>query len=251
VLFDQRSCGRSRPLASEPAADLSTNTTAHLIADIEALRELLGVERWVVVGLSWGSTLGLAYAEAYPERVSKLIVGLVGTTSKREVQWATEEVGRLFPREWAAFAEAIPLSLRALPLVEAYARLLFDPDPAIVEKAAIAWCTWEDAHISLSPGHQPNPRFQDLVFRLGFARLVTHYWKNSAFLEENQLLKEAHRLDGIPGVLIHGRYDVSSPLESAWKLAKVWKSGRLCVLEDAGHGGEDSFYRALKEGLGD
>ena len=151
VLFDQRGSGRSRPLASEPDADLSSNTTAHLIADIEALREHHRVESWTVLGLSWGSTLGLAYAQAHPQRVDALVLGLVTTTSRREVEWITEGVGRIFPQEWGRFAEAVPDDLRHLPLVDAYARLLFDSDPAVREHAALEWCAWEDAHVSLAP----------------------------------------------------------------------------------------------------
>ena len=182
VLFDQRGCGRSRPLASEPDADLSANTTAHLIADIEALRQLHGVERWTVLGLSWGTTLGLAYAQAHPQRVDALVLALVTTTSRREVEWITRDVGRIFPREWDRFAAAVPDTLRHLPLVDAYATLLFDADPAVREHAAREWCAWEDAHVSLTPGHRPNPRYDDPEFRLRFARLVTHYWRHAAFL---------------------------------------------------------------------
>lgn len=237
VLFDQRGSGRSRPLASDADADLSANTTAHLIADIELLREHHGVERWTVLGMSWGSTLGLAYAQAHPSRVSAMVLAMVTTTSRREVQWVTEDVGRVFPREWDRFASAVPESMRHLRLVDAYARLLFDPDVTVREHAAREWCAWEDAHVSLAPGHQPNPKFENPEFRLRFARLVTHYWSHAAFLEENQLLRYASILNGIPGVLIHGRYDVSSPLETAWQLSRRWTASRLDVIDDAGHGG--------------
>jgi len=172
VLFDQRGSGRSRPLASDPAADLSTNTTRHLIQDIEALRCLLGVDRWAILGLSWGTTLGLAYAQAHPDRVAGMVLALVTTTSRREVEWLTRGVGRIFPEEWHRFASAIPEALRDLRPVDAYARMVTDPDPVAADRAARAWCDWEDAHISLTPGHQPNPRFDDPEFRLRFARLV-------------------------------------------------------------------------------
>jgi proline iminopeptidase len=241
VLFDQRGAGRSRPLASDPAADLAVNTTAHLIADIEALRAALGVEQWTILGMSWGTTLALAYAQAHPARVAALVLALVTTTSRREVAWITEEVGRIFPQEWARFAGAVPAALRRLPLVAAYATLLADPDPAVYDHAAREWCAWEDAHVSLTPGHQPSPRYADPEFRLRFARLVTHYWRHHAFLGEDQLLRDAARLDGIPGVLIHGRYDVSSPLETAWTLHQRWASSELHILDDAGHGGGDTL----------
>lgn len=245
VLFDQRAAGRSRPRASEPDADLSTNTTAHLIADIEALREHHGAESWTILGLSWGSTLGLAYAQTHPERVNALVLALVTTTSRREVEWITHDVGRIFPQQWDRFAAAVPDELRHLPLVDAYATLLFDSDAAVREHAVREWCAWEDAHVSLTPGHRPNPRYEDPKFRLRFARLVTHYWRNAAFLEDDQLVRDAATLDGIPGVLIHGRYDVSSPLETAWRLSRRWAASRLHVIDDAGHGGGATLTAAI------
>jgi proline iminopeptidase len=241
VLFDQRGSGRSRPLADQPNFDLGTNTTAHLIADIEALRAMLGVERWTILGLSWGTTLALAYAQAHPHRVNALVLGFVTTTSRREVQWITEDVGRIFPQEWDRFADAVPARLRHLRLVDAYAELLADPDPLVHDGAARAWCDWEDAHVSLTPGHTPNPRYRDPAFRLRFARLVTHYWRHAAFLADDQLVREAARLNNIPGVLVHGRLDVSGPLVTAWRLSRRWPASRLHILDDAGHGGGDQF----------
>jgi proline iminopeptidase len=244
VLFDQRGSGRSRPLAGGPDANLGHNTTAHLIADIEVLRQLQGVDHWTILGLSWGTTLGLAYAQLYPQRVSALVLGLVTTTSRREVDWVTRGIGCVFPQEWDCFAAAVPQALRHLPLVDAYATLLSDPDPEVRDHAARAWCAWEDAHISLTPGHQPSPS-DDPEFRLRFARLVTHYWRHFAFLEEDQLLRDAATLNDIPGVLIHGRYDVSSPLETAWRLSQRWSASRLHVLDDAGHGGGDTLLPTI------
>lgn len=237
VLFDQRGCGRSTPLASEPDADLHANTTHHLLRDIEQLRQTLGIERWTLFGISWGTTLALAYAQTYPERVDAIVLAAVTTTSRREVEWVTQGVGRIFPREWERFAGAIPPSLQGLRVVDAYAAMLFDADAAVREHAAREWCAWESAHVSMTPAYQPNPRYDDPVFRLGFARLVTHYWKNAAFLKDEQLLKNVSVLNGIRGEIIHGRYDVSSPLETAWRLSKTWKTSRLQVLDDAGHGG--------------
>ncbi len=249
VLFDQRGSGRSRPLADEPGADLATNTTPHLIADMEALRRSHGIERWTVLGVSWGTTLGLAYAQKHPERVEALVLALVTTTSRREVEWLTRDVGRLFPEEWNRFAAAVPDGMRHLPLVDAYAELLFDADPAVRDRAAREWCAWEDAHVSLSPGHVPYPRFEDPEFRLRFARLVTHYWRHAAFLEDDQLIRDAAVLNGIPGVLIHGRFDVSSPIETPWRLSRRWTTSRLQVLADTGHGGEGSFPAAIVDAL--
>lgn len=249
VLFDQRGCGRSRPLAENPDADLSSNTTSHLIADIEWLRQFLNVEQWTILGLSWGTTLGLAYAQKHPRRVNGLVLGLVSTTSRSEIDWITQGVSRLFPREWDRFSNAIPPEFRHLPVVDAYSQLLFDPDPAIRERAAREWCIWEDAHISLTPGHQNSLEAADPRFQLRLARLVTHYWRHAAFLEEDQLIRDAPKLNGIPGVLIHGRYDVSSPAETPWKLSKLWTTSRLHILDDAGHGGGDSFYTTIIDAL--
>ena len=249
VLFDQRGAGRSWPLASEPGADLGTNTTQHLIADIEALRVRHGVDRWTILGVSWGCTLALAYAQTCPRRVNALVLGFVTTTSRREVQWITEGVGRLFPQQWERFIDAIPQQLRHLRPVEAYARMLGNPDPIARDHAAREWCAWEDTHVSLTPGHTPNPRYQDPEFRLRFARLVTHYWQHAAFLEEDQLMRDAAKLNGVPGMLIHGRFDVSSPLETAWQLSRRWTTCRLRILDDAGHGGGNRFVPAVIDAL--
>lgn len=250
VLFDQRGSGKSRPLASDPDADLSTNTTQHLIADIEKLRERLGIESWTtILGLSWGTTLAQAYAHAHRERVKSLVLGLVTTTSRREVEWITEDVGRIFPQEWDRFVGAIPERLRHLRPVDAYAEMLFDPDPAVREQAALEWCIWEDAHVSLAPDHQPSLRYEDPEFRLRFARLVTHYWRHHAFLDEDQLLRDAANLNGIPGVMIHGKYDVSGPLITPWRLSQRWTTSRLEIMQQAGHGGGDTLMSLIVEAL--
>jgi len=237
LLFDQRGCGQSRPLANAGDADLTANTTQHLIADVELLREHLGINEWTLLGLSWGTTLGLAYAQNHPQRVSGAVFGMVTTTSRREVEWITEGVGRIFPREWDRFSAVVPDRLRNRPLVDAYAELLFDPDPKVQERAAKEWCAWEDVHVSLAPGYKPNARYESPEFRLLFARLVTHYWRNAAFLEPDQLLRDASVLDGIPGILIHGRFDVSAPLDTALRLSQRWSTSRLQIVDDAGHGG--------------
>ncbi len=249
VLFDQRGCGRSTPLADGPDVDLSVNTTAHLVEDIERLREHLEVESWVVLGLSWGTTLGLAYAETHPNRVDGLVLGFVGTTSRREVEWITEGVGRVFPKEWERFSNVVPEAMRQMRLVDAYAEMLADADPEVREKAALEWCLWEDAHMSLTPGREPQLSVADPTFQSVFARLVTHYWSNHAFLAEDALIRGADRLTGIPGVLIHGRYDVSGPLESAWRLSNAWPDAELIVLDDAGHGGGDDVTTAIREAV--
>lgn len=239
VLFDQRGCGRSRPLADHPGADLSTNTTTHLIEDIEQLRSHLGVERWVVAGVSWGVTLALAYAQAHPQRVSAMALAAVTAGTRREIDWITRDMRRVFPREWDDFAAVLPERDRAGDLAAGYGRLLADQTPGVAEAAATAWCRWEDTHVSLMPGWQPDPRYQDAQFRQVFARLVTHYWGNGCFLTDGQILSGMHRIKDIPAVLIHGRYDVSGPLDTAWDLHRLWDASELVVLEDAGHGGPD------------
>lgn len=239
VIFDQRGSGRSTPLAESPAADLSVNTTHHLIADMERLRDHLGIDRWIVFGLSWGTTLGLAYAQRHPDRVVGLVLGLVTTTSRREVEWITEGVGRIFPKEWERFVSAVPPDLEGVRVIDAYARLLNDPDPHVRARAAEEWCRWEDTHVSLDPNFRPSPRYADPDFRLRFARLVTHYWSNHAFFGDRELLENAANLNGIPGVMIHGRYDVSSPLDTPWRLSQMWRSSELHIMERSGHGGAE------------
>lgn len=237
VLLDQRGCGRSTPHASDPATDLGVNTTGHLIADLELLREHLEIERWQLLGGSWGSTLALAYAQRHPGRVSEIVLVAITTGRRREIDWITEGVGRLFPQEWARFRAGVPPAERDGRLVDAYRRLVSDPDPEVRDRAARDWCAWEDAHVSLAPDHQPSLRYQDPVFRMAFVRLVTHYWSHDCFLPDGILLREAGKLAGIPGVLVHGKLDVSGPLETAWELAQTWPDSELIVVNDAGHFG--------------
>ncbi|MDX6249001.1 MAG: proline iminopeptidase [Kribbellaceae bacterium] len=236
VLFDQRNCGRSTPDAAEPEVDLDTNTTWHLIADIEQLREHLGIEKWLVLGGSWGATLGFAYAEQHPSSVSEIVLFSITNTTPREVEWITRDMGRIFPEEWARFRDGVPAAERDGNLALAYSRLLHDPDPAVREKAARDWCDWEDTHVATHPGHKPDPRYEDPALRLRLARLVTHYWGNAGWLEDGVLLREAGKLAGIPGVLIHGRLDISSPADIAWKMAQAWPDAELHLVEEAGHG---------------
>ena len=235
VLFDQRGCGRSTPLASQPGIDLSTNTTQHLLADIKRLRQHLGIEHWLLLGGSWGTTLALAYAEQNPERVTEMVLEGIATTTKWEVDWITRGVGAFFPDAWQRFRNGVPEAERAGSLVDAYHRLLMHPDPAIHEKAARDWCDWEAAIVALHADDAPDSRYNQLAFRLGFARLVTHYWRHHAWLEDGALVRDAHRLSGIPGVLIHGRMDLCNPLLTPWRLAQHWPGSELIVVDQAGH----------------
>ena len=239
VLFDQRGCGRSTPHASLPHTDLSTNTTHHLLRDIEALRQRLHIEKWLVLGGSWGSTLALAYAERHPSRVSGMVLFSIATTTAREIDWMTRGVGAFFPDAWIRFIDGVPEAEREGSLVEAYHRLLMHPDPAVQEKAAKDWCDWEMALVAVHPGHKPHPRYEDPAFRLGFSRLVTHYWSHRAWLEDGILLREAHRLAGIPGILIHGRLDIGGPMITPWQLSRHWPGSELIAVSEAGHDARD------------
>jgi proline iminopeptidase len=236
VLFDQRGCGRSRPIAEGPDVDLTVNTTRHLVGDIEALRRHLGVDRWLLVGVSWGSTLALVYAQRHPDRVRGMVLGAVTSGTRRETTWITREMGRVFPREWDEFVGLIPEDDRGGDLAAAYARLLADPDAEIRAEAALRWCAWEDTHGSLAPGWSHLARYDEPNFRAVFARLVTHYWSNGCFLEDGEVADNMHRIAHIPAVLVHGRHDISGPLETPWRLHRRWPASRLVVVDDAGHG---------------
>ncbi|GAA3169826.1 prolyl aminopeptidase [Blastococcus jejuensis] len=236
VVIHQRNCGRSTPSAADPATDLSANTTTALVADMEAVREHLGIDRWLVFGASWGTTLGLAYAQAHPERVTAMVLLAVCTTTAREVEWITRDMGRIWPEAWERFRGGVPEADRDGDLAAAYARLLESGDPAVREQAARDWCAWEDTHVSLDPAWQPNPRFADPVFRMEFTRLVTHYWSHAGFLPDGALQRGVARLSGIPAVLVTGRQDVSGPPDVAWQLHREWPGSDLVIVEQGGHG---------------
>jgi proline iminopeptidase len=239
VLFDQRGCGRSTPHASDLRTDLSVNTTAHLLADMEQLRQYLDIDQWLLFGGSWGSTLGLAYAERHPQRVTAIVLGGVTTTRRAEIDWLYRGVAPLFPAQWARFRAGVPPAERDGDLVAAYHRLLQDPDPAIHMQAAQDWCAWESALVSVDPEATPDPRRLQPAFQLAFARIVTHYFHHNAWLEEGMLLRQAHVLAHIPGILIHGRLDLGSPLVTAWELAQAWPNSELVIVSGAGHSSTD------------
>jgi proline iminopeptidase len=238
VLFDQRAAGRSTPHASEEGVDWASIDMSHHIADIEQLREHLAIEGWIVFGGSWGSVLGAAYAERHPERVTGLVLAAVSTGTADDIDWLTVHAGRFFPAEWREFRDHVPAELRHERLVDAYNTLLMDPDPEVRHAAAVAWCRWEDAHVATTPNARPNPLFTDARFRLGFARQVTHCWRHNSWLAPDELVRNADRLAGIPGSLIHGRLDVSGPLDSAWRLHQAWPDSELILIDDEGHGGD-------------
>jgi proline iminopeptidase len=248
VLFDQRGCGESRPHASDPTVSLEHNTTAHLIADMERLREHLGIERWLLCGGSWGSTLILAYAERHPERVTEIIIIGVTMTRPEEIDWLYRGVGRLLPAAWEAFRDALPAGDRDGSLVAAYNRLFNDPDEAVRVRAAQDWCAWEDAviaHEALGTPGQYGARPHDAM--MAFVRICAHYFAHDAWLEDGQLLRDVHRLAGIPAVLIHGRLDLASPLQTAWELARAWPDAELTIIDGSGHTGSSAMRGAVIE----
>ena len=230
LLFDQRGCGRSRPHGS-----LDANTTWDLVGDIERLRELMGVERWLVFGGSWGSTLALAYAQTHPERVTGLILRGIFTLRRWELLWYYQEgASYLFPDKWERFVAPIPPAERA-DMIAAYRRRLVDPDPAVRLAAARAWSQWEGETITLLPDAALSARFGEDGYALAFARIENHYFTHDGWLEEGQLLRDAARLKDIPGVIVQGRYDVATPARTAWDLHRAWPEAEFHLVEGAGH----------------
>jgi len=255
ILFDQRNCGRSRPHASDPAADMSLNTTGHLIRDMEQLRQHLGVDAWLLSGGSWGVTLSLAYAERFPERVSGLLLFGVTTTRRSELDWLYRGAGRIFPEAWERFRDFAGAGDYRLPtdteppvegLLLAYSRLMENPDPGVRRRAAAEWVAWEDAVISAESNGSPGA-FSDRQgdARLAFVRICSHYFAHGAFLEDGVLIREAGRLAGIPGILIQGRNDLGGPVITAWELARAWPGAELVVVADSGHTGSAAMEHAL------
>jgi proline iminopeptidase len=231
VLFDQRGSGQSTP-----HADLVDNTTWDLVADIERLREHLGIEGWQVFGGSWGSTLALAYAQAHPNRVTELVLRGIFMLRRWELEWFYQEgASRLFPEAWADYLAAIPEVERG-DLISAYNRRLTSSDEATRLAAARAWSVWEASTSLLLPDDSFVDAHRDPHFALSFARIESHYFVNGGFFEvEEQLLRDAHKLHGIPGVIVHGRYDVVCPVANAWELHKAWPGSVLKVSPSAGH----------------
>jgi proline iminopeptidase len=236
VLFDQRGCGRSTPHASAPEIDLTSNNTWNLLADIELLRRRLDVSRWLVFGGSWGSTLALAYAEKHPDHVTEMILFGVTTGRRQEFDWLFRGgVAVFFPEQWARLRAAVPAGDRDGDVVDAYDRLLHDPDPAVRQRAAFEWCLWESATPAWPPASGLAKRFTDPAFAMAFARLVTHYVRHNAWIEDGSLLRGAGSLAEIPGVLVNGRFDFQAPIANAWALRRVWPRAELIIVDDAGH----------------
>ncbi|MCO5063016.1 MAG: prolyl aminopeptidase [Rhizobiaceae bacterium] len=230
ILFDQRGCGNSTPNAS-----LDANTTWHLVADIERLRTMAGFGKWLVFGGSWGSTLALAYSETHPERVSELVVRGIYTLTRAELKWYYQfGVSEMFPEKWERFLAPIPEAERG-DMMAAYRKRLIGTDRQAQIEAARAWSLWEGETITLLPEPETSRQFEADEYALAFARIENHYFVHAGWLEEGQLLRDAHRLHGIPGVIVHGRYDMPCPAKYAWLLHRAWPDAEFHLIEGAGH----------------
>ncbi|WP_243232007.1 prolyl aminopeptidase [Microbacterium sp. CIAB417] len=235
VLLDQRGCGKSTPHASDPAADLRFNTTWHLVADLELLRRNLGIERWQVFGGSWGSTLALSYAQAHPEVVTELVLRGIFTLRRHELEWFYEGgASAIFPDLWEGYVAEIPVLERSR-MIEAYHRRLFDADPAVHRPAALAWTRWEASTLTLRPDPELVASMTDPDAATAFARIENHYFVNHGWLREGQLIEEVDRIRHIPAVIVQGRYDVCTPIMTAWDLHRAWPESELVVVDDASH----------------
>ena len=231
VLFDQRGCGRSTP-----HAELAENTTWDLVADIARLREHLGIARWQVYGGSWGSTLALAYAETHPDRVSEMVLRGIFMLRRKELEWFYQEGASLiFPDLFEPYRDFIPEAERG-DLIAAYHRRLTGDDEAVKLEAARRWSVWEGSTLSLLPDPARVAAFADPHYALAFARIECHFFAHSGWFEpEDQLLRNAHRLRDIPAVIVHGRYDMCTPMLNAWDLKKEWPEADLRIVDDGGH----------------
>ncbi|MBL8553948.1 MAG: prolyl aminopeptidase [Phenylobacterium sp.] len=250
ALFDQRGCGRSRPNAS-----LDDNTTWSLIDDIERLREHLGVEKWAVFGGSWGSTLALAYAIRHPERVTGLVLRGIFLLTERELRWFYQDgASFLFPDAWARFCAPIPPAERG-DMIAAYHKRLTHPDRRVQAEAAAAWSQWEGDTISIRGPEARPSKFNEIDFAIAFARIECHFFANGGFFDSpNWILENIHRIARIPGWIVQGRFDVVTPMESAWRLRQAWPAARFEVVWDAGHastepGIVDALVRATDQAL--
>jgi len=238
IRFDQRGCGASTPSVADFETDLSTNTTWHLLGDLETLRVHLGIDRWLVFGASWGSTLALLYAEQFPLHVRALVLVGVTTTRQSEIDWLYRGLAPMLPAQWEAFRQGVPAAAREGDLVAAYRELLNSPDPAIRAAAARDWHAWDTASSSALPSGPSAPADPRMV--LARARIVTHYFHYRAWLEDGVILANAGRLSGIPGVMIQGSLDLQAPLVTAWELSNVWTDGELVIVPNSGHSTEDT-----------
>ncbi|MBK2026273.1 prolyl aminopeptidase [Francisella philomiragia] len=230
ILVDQRGCGKSTPFA-----ELRENTTQNLIEDFEKIRKKLNIDKWMVFGGSWGSTLGLAYAQAYPEVVTELVLRGIFLGREKELSWLYQHgASMVFPDMWEKYIEPIPVEQRK-DFISAYHSILTGDDEKLKQQAAVAWSVWEASTSKLFVDKKSIDRYGEDKFSLAFARIECHYFKNKLFIEEAQLLNEAYKIKDIPGVIVQGRYDMVCPAVSAWDLHKVWPKAELDIIADAGH----------------
>ncbi len=230
LLFDQRGCGRSTPFSG-----LEHNTTWDLVADIEQLRKMVGVDSWLVFGGSWGSTLALAYAQTHPEHVSELVLRGIFTLRRSELLWFYQEgASHVFPDKWEGFVAPIPEAERG-DLMAAYRKRLVGNDIAAQQQAAIAWSKWEGETLTLLPDPTVSESFYDPHFALGFARIENHYFVHEGWMDDGQLIRDAAKLRDIPAVIVQGRYDMCTPAITAWDLHRAWPEAEFHIVDDAGH----------------
>ena len=230
LLFDQRGCGRSTPHAS-----LDANSTWHLVADIERLRVMMGVDQWLVFGGSWGSALALAYAQSHPDHVSELVLRGIFTLRRQEIDWYYQEgASRIYPDKWERFLAPIAEKDRG-DLLHAYHKILTGEDRTAQVAAARAWSVWEGETIRLLPDAALSATHDEDAFALAFARIENHFFVHRGWLEEGQLIRDAGKLRDIPGVIVQGRYDMACPAETAWALHRAWPEARFEMIEGAGH----------------
>lgn len=245
IAMDQRGSGRSRPHAGDDVAALRANTTAHLVRDIERLRIRLAIDRWHVYGSSWGTTLALAYALAHPEPVSGLILAAIATTTRQEIDFLYGGAGMFLPEAFEAFQAGAPEGTGGIGMAAAYGDRLTADDPAVQAAAAEAWCRWEAAVIAVDPRAEPNRRYEDPRFRLGFARVVTHYFRNLAWLDM-PILDRMDRIAHLPAVLINSRLDLSVPFVTAWNVHRAMPRSQLVAIPGSLHG---TLYGPLSDAV--
>lgn len=251
VSLDQRGCGRSKPLISSPEVDLSTFTTDAIIEDIEKLRNFLQIKKWLVSGVSWGSNLALAYALKYPKVVSQMVLAAVTTGTKKEIEWITEDLSYIFPKEWASFS-SFAKKKKEQRLIDAYYDKITSSNLGMRAEAAEKWCQWEDTHISLGPDFSPYPGFKDQSFREIFATYVIHFWKHNVFLEDS-FVSDLKNISDIPTTLIHGKHDISCPLKFVYDVHNQMNNSKLVIIDSEGHGGRiifEEFFKATSSYFG-
>ena len=246
ILFDQRGAGQSRPHAS-----IENNNTTALINDLELIRDYLNIDQWMLFGGSWGSTLSLAYTQQYPQQVSALILRGIFLGRQKDLDWLYQQgASKIYPDFWEDFIHLIPESERD-DLLAAYAKRLFGKDEIARMSAAKAWAVWEGRIATLQNSHKTIEHFSEPRLALSLSRIEVHFFTNNCFLDENQLIDHADKLKDIPGIIVHGRYDMICPLENAWALTKAWPNAELQIVRDAGHsitesGNIDALIRATK-----